>query len=185
MILILALSGLIIAFGALGGLMEAIAPATAFPKGWTSEQSQPLTEYPAHERAFVGALFAMLYIALFVGFGSANLLAATSASELSVATLVKALLSGLAGARMVRMRICVPIALLWAFIRGGIGEVRKNPIKSDTDEAQRAARRSRRNGKGVRGGTNAMVSRKRAAPKSSRRPKDPPFPPTGASPVLA
>jgi hypothetical protein len=178
--LIVSLSILIVAFGCLGGLMETYAPMTEFPESWLSGL-KPIEGFPASRRALAGALFGMVFLATGCDLASANLIGVPATRDLSIATFIQALVAGLVGARMVRMRIRVPILKVVAFLLNGLRACVESansaqpkpssarPVVSHRVEASRLTR-SRRT--------------KRKAGVTRNRFKDPPFPPTGASPVF-
>jgi hypothetical protein len=118
-------------------LIEPFTPKTSFPAAWVPAETEPLAHYPALQRAVVGGLFGAIYL-LGCPFGCMDLLSTSPAVPvITMATLVKALLSGLLGARMVRMGISIPVQLIWSFFSGGIERI-KDRAKStaSSDEAK-------------------------------------------------
>jgi hypothetical protein len=108
-----AVSGAIVAAGALGGALEPWAPPTQFPERWMARGLKPIDNFEWQNRLVTGMLFGMIFLARFCDFATCDLITQTAVPTVNVATLVMALLSGLVGARMVRMQISVPFLAAW------------------------------------------------------------------------
>jgi hypothetical protein len=140
----------IIAAGVVGALLEGGAPRTQFPKSWTPSRAEPLASYPWYERIAAGALFGAIFLAWGCGFASCEFFSLSAAPSFTIAMVVKAMVAGLIGARMVRMGISVPLSAAWTFFCTVVDTARGRSGAAVLDTAAQTKRKKAAKGKTMR-----------------------------------
>lgn len=109
---------------ALGGILEPWAPRTRFPESWTPTGRTVLVKLTWGNRVITGAICGMIFLASACGFANSDLFTTTSLPSISISKIIFALVAGLVGVRLVRMKISVPFIALLSIILSIIDVVR-------------------------------------------------------------
>lgn len=106
----------LIGAAALGGILEPWAPQTRFPDSWRAAGRSALVRLSWGNRVVTGAICGMIFLACTCGFAASDLLTTTSLPSVSISKIVSALVAGLVGVRLIRMKISVPFVALWSLL---------------------------------------------------------------------